>query len=293
MKRLTALLVCMLLLTGCAAPMLQSPGAFYYPRADAAYSGSSGIIASEQRELLGIWEELDQVLALYLEGPVRSDLERPLPPGAELLEYTIFETVLTLRFNQALAELSGIELTVAAGCLARTFLPLTGTQTLILTADGALLNGNTSLSLTLEDLYLRDDSMDRLHAAFTVYYASDDRRYLIGHDVSVLVSAPEELSMYLLELLLTPPKDSGLRSALPAGTRFQSVTIANGVCTVDVSSEFDSRRYFSMSAQCMSLMSVVNTLTALEAIDQVEFTVDGDLLIRYGTMTITEPLVRD
>ena len=293
MKRLIAYLLCILLLVGCATPQLRSPGTFYYPSADTTYHGSNGVIASEQRELFGIHDDLDALLALYLEGPLAPGLIAPLPPDTQLLKYTLFESVLTLRFNQSLAELSGIELTVAAGCLARTFLPLTGAKQLILTADGALLNGNTALNVALEDLYLRDDSPDRLHAAFTVYYASADRRYLIGQDVSILVSAPEELPLHLLELLLTPPKDSGLRSALPAGTRFQSVTIENGLCTVDVSSEFDNRRYFSMSAQCMSLMSVVNTLTALEEIDRVEFTVDGDLLIRYGTMTITEPLVRD
>lgn len=293
MKRLTAWFLCILLLVGCTTQQLTSPGHFYYPNADTSYQGSNGIIASELRELSGIRDDLEALLELYLEGPMDPKLEYPLPPGTEILQHSQYENILTLRFNQTLAQLSGIELTVAAGCLARTFLPLTGADTLILTADGALLNGNTSLSLTIEDLYLRDDSLERLHASFTVYYASADRRYLIGHDVSVLVSTPEELPLYLLELLLIPPKDSGLRCALPAGTRFQSVTIENGLCTVDVSSEFDTHRYFNLSAQCLSLLSVVNTLTALEEIDRVEFTVDGDLLIRYGTMTITEPLVRD
>ena len=46
-------------------------------------------------------------------------------------------------------------------------------------------------------------------------------------------------------------------------------------------------------AQCLSLLSVVNTLTALEGIDRVEFTVEGNVLIRYGSLAITEPLVQD
>lgn len=293
MKRLSALILCLVLLCGCTTQPLQSPGTFYYPSANTTYEGSNGVIAAERRELDGIRENLDELLRLYLAGPQEPGLTNPLPHGTVLLEHTLHEQVLTLRFSRELAQLSGIELTVAAGSLARTFLPLTGATTLILTADGALLNGNASLKLTMEDLYLQDDSLDRLHASFTVYYASTDRRYLIGHDVSVLVSAPEELPMYLLELLLTPPVDSGLRSALPAGTRFKSVTIEDGLCTVDVSSQFDDRRYFSLSAQCLSLLSVVNTLTALDEIDRVEFTVEGDLLIRYGTMSILEPLVRD
>ena len=71
------------------------------------------------------------------------------------------------------------------------------------------------------------------------------------------------------------------------------MSVENGLCTVDVSEEFDTRRFYAMSAQCLTLLSVVNTLTALEEIDRVEITVEGDLLIRYGALSITGPLVMD
>ena len=85
-----------------------------------------------------------------------------------MLGHTLYNEVLNLRFNDSLSKLSGGELTGAAGCLARTFLPLTGAHTLILTADGGFLNGETSLRITLEDLNFQDDSLDLLHAEFPV-----------------------------------------------------------------------------------------------------------------------------
>ena len=294
MKRMICLVLSLsLLLCGCSQPELREPGTFYYHRTETAYMGSEGVLAPEQRELFGIASDLKAIANLYCAGPLDPELENPLPPGTVLLSCTLEDHVLTLHFNTALAQLSGIELTVAAGCLARTFLPLTGAEVLILTAEGSLLAGNTSLQLTLEDLSLRDESLDLLHTEYPVYYASADRRFLIQQTVTAHLTSLEELSMYLLEALLTPPAGSGLRSALPLGTRFQSVTVTDGLCTVDVSGEFDNRRFYAMSAQCLSLLSVVNTLTALEGIDRVEFTVDGDLLIRYGSLAITEPLVRD
>ncbi len=294
MKRLLCLILALsLALCGCSEPEFQTPGTFYYHRTETAYQGSEGVIAPEVRELAGMTDDLQAILELYCAGPLDQSLKNPLPPGTVLKTHTLYDHVLTLRFNETLAELSGIELTVAAGCLARTFLPLTGAEVLILTADGALLCGNTSLQLTLEDLSLRDDSLDLLHNEYPVYYASSDRRYLIQQTVTARHTSPEALTMHLLEQLLTPPHDSGLRSALPEGTRFLSVTLADGLCTVDVSAEFDNRRFYAMSAQCLSLLSVVNTLTALEEVDRVEFTVEGDLLVRYGSLSITAPLVRD
>ena len=294
MKRAILLLLCLsLLFTGCARPSFTEPGIFYYHRTDTAYRGSEGVVAPETRELAGISDDLKTLLSLYCEGPRDPALESPLPSDAAVLGHTLYNQVLTLRFNDSLSELTGVELTVAAGCLARTFLPLTGATTLVLTADGGFLNGETSLRVTLEDLNFQDDSLDLLHAEFPVYYASPDRRYLIKETISLRHTAPEELPMYLLEQLLTPPAGTTLRSALPSGTYFNSVTVENGLCTVDVSEEFDSRRFYSMSAQSLSLLSIVNTMTALEEIDRVEITVEGKLLIRYGALALPGPLVLD
>ena len=294
MKRAIILILCLALgLCACTTQQFQEPGTFYYHRADIGYRGSEGVVAPETRELSGISGDLDALVALYCAGPLDPELSSPLPPDVRLLSSSLYDHVLTLRFSDALAQLTGVDLTVAAGCLARTFLPLTGARVLILTADGALLGGDTSLTVTLDDLGLRDDSLDLLHAEYPVYYASMDRRHLIRETVTIRHASPEELTMQLLEQLLTPPAGTTLRSALPSGTRFLSVSVSNGLCTVDVSREFESRRFYAMSAQCLSLLSVVNTLTVLEEIDRVEFTVEGDLLIRYGSLSITAPLVRD
>lgn len=296
MKRALTFLLCLALaLTawGCTDREQASPDLFYYPRAETAFRGSDGVLAPEERDLKDIGTDLGAVLELYCAGPISPELDDPLPPGAVVEEYSLENGVLTLRFSPELAQLSGVELTVAVGCLARTFLERTGAQTLVLTAGGALLNGDTALHLTLEDLGLRDTSPDRLHKNLTVYYAAADRRYLIGQEVTLHLSSPEELPRQLLELLLTPPAGSGLRSALPENTRILSASVDDGLCTVELSTEFDSRRFYALPAQRLSLMSVVNTLTALEEIDRVEFVIDGNLLIRYGTLSITEPLVRD
>lgn len=294
MKRVITLILCLsVFLCACTTQQFREPGTFYYHRSDIGYRGSEGVVAPEQRELSGISNDLDAIVELYCAGPQDPSLESPLPSGTSLLSSRLDDHVLTLHFNEILSQLTGAELTIAAGCLAKTFLPLTGAEELILTADGTLLGGNTSLTVKLEDMSLRDDSLDLLHTEYPVYYASMDRRHLILETVTIRHASPEELTMQLLEQLLTPPAGTTLRSALPAGTRFLSVSVVNGLCTVDVSREFESRRFYAMSAQCLSLLSVVNTLTALEEIDRVEFTVEGDLLIRYGSLSITAPLVRD
>lgn len=292
MKRLIALLLC-LCLTGCGKATPRDPATFYYPRTETFFSGDDGVFAPESRNISGLRGDLDALLALYCAGPVTDGLENPLPTGAILRSWALEGKKLTLDFDPELGQLSGVDLTIAAGCLARTFLPMTGAETLVLTAGGELLGGQTTMRLTAGDISLRDDSLDRLMQELTVYYTDANRRYLIGQEVRVDPSAQESVPFQLLELLLTPPESGDLRSALPVGTEIHSVAVKDGLCTVELSPSFENRRFYSQTGQLLSLMSMVNTLTALPQIDRVEFYVNGNLLIRYGALSIPEPLVRD
>lgn len=296
MKRIIIIIVCICLTlsqAGCGRDSTRSLVQFYYYRTDAAYGVDDGVLVPEVRELTAAQDDLTPALELYLRGPETAGLECPIPAGTRVLSWSRSGDALQLHFDESLAMLTGIELTVAAGCLARTFLEMTGAETLVLTADGALLDGNTAMTLPLSGLALYDDTPDKLHGKATVYYTDAQRRYLIGSSVTVNLNDASEIPGYLLEQLLQPPPGSGLSSPLPGGTQIRSVSVEDGLCTVDFSAEFENRRFYSRSAQLLTLAGVVNTLTELEHIDRVEFSVDGNLLIRYGAVTISEPLVRD
>lgn len=291
MKRLLLMLLCLsMLLTACAVTKPTAQDVFYYPSSETKQIDS--FFYPESRELPKDME-LYELLQLYCDGPVTPGLEHSLPADAEILSCSLEDGVLKLHFSAELSQISGVELTVAAGCLAQTFLERFDAHTLVLTAEGTLLNGETAFQLSLADLNLQDNSPDRVIQQFTVYYGSADRRYLIGQEISIQISSQDELPFQLLEHLLTPPDIKGVRSPLPFGTRILAVTVEDGLCTVDLSEEFETRCVSSLSGQYLSLLSIVNTLTALPEIQQVEFTVDGNLLIRYGSLSISEPLVRD
>ena len=291
MKRLIPLLLCVsILLSACSGPKTAGPDVFYYP--SSTHGQIDTFFVPESRELPKN-AGLEELLDLYCAGPVTTSLAHSLPSNARVLSSSVEEGVLNLHFSRELSQISGVELTIAAGCLALTFLGRCDAHTLVLTAEGALLNGETAFRLTLADLNLQDNSPDRVIQQFTIYYSSTDRRYLIGEEISIQVSSQKELPMLLLEQLLTSPETRGIRSPLPFGTQIENVTIEDGLCTVDLSQEFETRRFSSAYSQYLSLLSIVNTLTALPQIQRVEFTVEGNLLIRYGSLSIDQPFAAD
>ncbi len=288
MKRFLCFLLMFPLLAGCVPQQTEQPGTFYYLRQETVFSGTNGVIAPEER---GLTDDLLELVNQYCEGPLDSHLRSPLPPNCRVLSVELGNDALSLHFDERLSQLSGIELTLAASCLARTFLNLTGAKKLHLTAENARLNGRRVVTLTLEELDLQDNSLDRLHGTFSLYYADRDRRYLIRQEMSMNMADQENPKLYLLQQLLHSP--TGLRSPLPSGVQIHSVTMDGSLCTVDLGVGFLSNRFPNPRAQLLSLMSMVSTLTSLSDVERVEFTVDGDLLIRYGDISITEPLQRD
>lgn len=296
MKRLTAIFLLIALtagLFGCQTRELRSPTNFYYSRIDPRFAGTDGIIAPEVRELAGMEKDFDAILELYFRGPQSRDLENLIPQSCPVPQWERSGDNLHLHFTQELADLSGVELTLASACLARTFLELTGCDTLVLTAEGRRLNGETSMVLTLDSLSLRDDSMDRLWGEHTVYYTDHTRRYLIGQSFSSDLTNPEELPGLLLEQMLQPPEGTELRSLIPAGTQIRSIRLADGLCSIDLSQKFVSNRFYSHTGQLLTLAGIVNTLCNISSIDRVEFYVEGDLLVHYGALSISGALLPD
>ncbi len=92
-------------------------------------------------------------------------------------------------------------------------------------------------------------------------------------------SAEPDLATASMEALVAGPSEDetagtpSISTAIPEGTSVLGVEVENGLATVDLSDEFDDGGgSFSMFAR---LAQVVYTLTRVDGVDQVEFTIEG------------------
>lgn len=291
-----ALLLCATLLlgiSGCAPSQADSAVcSFYYSRLEPDYTSDHPLICPEARDLRGL-RGLEEYLNAYFAGPLDPSLQLPFPRDTKLMGWSLQDGTLALDFSEEFSLLSGSDLSVACGCIAQTFLELTGADQVIITAGGSMLGGESAVTMTRDTLLLRDDSLDRLTSEYTIYYTDKDRRYLISQTISVNLASLDSVETYLVEQLLTGTPDAGLTAPLPPGTRLLDIEVEDKLCTVHFSREFEANCSGDPMAQRLALMSVVNTLTQLESIERVEFVIDGDLLLHYGLLRISEPLQFD
>ena len=296
MKKLIAcLLIFNLLLpfSGCAKSKVQVPGTFYYRRSEITYGGSDGVIAAEIRELSGMKGNLNAILTEYLKGPQTFGLESPFPRDTKVEHWSLDNGTLLLTMSQSFAAISGVELTIACTCITRTMLELLDITQVQFQVPEGLLGGARMLTYSSELISLSDDSLDQTWAEFTVYYTDRQQRYLISHEVSVNLATEPDVIAYLFQVMKTPPESTGLLSAIPAGSDLIDYWIDDELCTINLSGEFEYNGWKKAEAQRLSLLAVVNTLTQIDDIHQVEFQVDGNLLVQYRLISITDSLEYD
>ena len=92
MKRVIAIALALLLLTGCTpSPAGENTVTFYYPRKNLVYSFSDLPIGAEARDCAD--EALEYVLRLYLLGPTDENLESLYPSGMHAFSNVLGEEV--------------------------------------------------------------------------------------------------------------------------------------------------------------------------------------------------------
>lgn len=155
-------LLCIAMLCACGrqAPEYAQPAKFFYCNKEISYNSPNGVISSEIREAKDCNGNVELYLQSYLNGPEFNHLYLLIPSGTKLLSSEIRDTTIHLSFSKELAQLSGVELTTAGACLMLSLHEFSGIDTLILTAEGELMDEKEAFTISMEDIVTMDTVTD-------------------------------------------------------------------------------------------------------------------------------------
>lgn len=165
MKKLTAILLLIFLavsMVGCTQEKeLTDPVRFHYlqaPQTDGElpHGTADSVIAPEVREGAEYRHDLELMLDIYLHGPLDKDYLSPYPVGTTLRQFAVEDSGATVVLSNHFASLSGLDLTLACGCLAMTVMDLTGAESVTIRTEGTLSADTDSITMTRDDLVLFD-----------------------------------------------------------------------------------------------------------------------------------------
>ena len=158
--KLKSFLICLLCLliffSGCNSNPADKGINFYYCQTKIDYDAPQGAIGSEFRN-----EPIDplaynKLLTQYLSGPKSSGLVSPFPEGVYLVSFAIEQQNATIVLSDHIAELNGIDLSIACTCLSLTVKELTGCASVQIRAQNELLDSKQSVTINTNAILLSE-----------------------------------------------------------------------------------------------------------------------------------------
>ena len=287
MKRLLLLLLAaLLLLPACTAePRMEDEFLFYYR----AEENAEGVLCAERAELDVSGVSLAQLMEKYLRGPRAKNLLPAVPADWQLLSAELEADTAVLAFDAPVPDHPAIETSLARAAIARTLLQLETVQKVTISLSGS---GET-VTLTAKDILYTDTSQQTQQEQIVLYFPDDAGRYLRRETVLVDAMDAAQKPEFILRRLLSANEGEANPSGIPSGTVLLDVSVENGICTANFSSQFVTGMTEGFLATRLALYAIVDSLTELPQVHSVDLWVSGAPLDSLGLLDLSAGIRRD
>ena len=126
-----------------------------------------------------------------------------------------------------------------------------------------------------------------------VYYPDDSGMRLVAVEREIFVDDKTDKYTAAVKALLDEPKEKNLTRIFPKNASIRSVTVADGLATVDLDGSITKGFVGGSTGEEFLIGSVVDTLTNFPEVRRVKFLVDGqEIETLSGHMDLSAPLER-
>ena len=232
-------------------------------------------------------QSVPDLLAALLSGPPQdSDLVSLIPPGTELVSWSIAGRTAYVELSDGYALLSGIDRTIADYCVTLTLSQLSGVDRVAL-SDG---DGGGKM-LRTGDVIFSGAEEEPVDVPASLYFRRTGGTVLVYELRVFRLTENETPAWAVLEALIAGPADAGLEGLLPQDLTVRYAWVDDGVCYADLSDALLAAMPDSPEEQELVISSIVDTLCSLDTVNQVQLLVEGEPLTVYGGLDLSGPLL--
>lgn len=180
--------------------------------------------------------------------------------------------------------------TLAVYAVVKTLCQLPGISSVKVTVESEELlgpDGNRLGFLSGDDINLEKDK-DSIETKYVgLYFADSETGLLVKEMHAIKITDTQPIERYVVNEIIKGPKSSVLKPTLSSDTSVISVETTDGTCFVNFGANFISRNSGTEEKENAAVYSIVNSLTGLENVNNVQFLVDGKKISSFGTKTIS------
>ncbi len=279
MKKYIIFLACLLctytLFTACGHNSSENTASVYYVRTDKTGLEVENIAYSGDNKDANI-QEILKALSNPFDGV---ECLGAIPKDVKVSEWNLSKGDLILYLTGDYYALDNLTQVLSRAAIVKTLTQIDGLDTVtiyvndqpLVSGDGTAL-GTLSADMFIDDFGQETDSL--LSTNLKLYFSSADGTTLMREKRKVYYSSNVTLEKLVLEELMDGPQTDNAISAIPAGTKLNSVSVTDGICYVNFDSSFETA--IAGVTENVTVYSIVNSLTELDNINQVQILVNGE-----------------
>ena len=231
-------------------------------------------------------EQVYEVMTRLGTLPDKLEYQPPLAMGFAVIQHQVEDGCLKMEMDSAYKNLSPTKEILVRAALVRTFTQIKGINFLSITVEGEPLKDSLGNLVGLMSAgQFIDNAGDTMNTyekvRLKLYFGNETGDKLVSTSKTLDYNTLIPMEKLVLEELFKGP-DEGLEGAyalLNPNTKILSVTVKDSICYVNLDSAFTTQIYNGTAD--VVLYSIVNSLTELNTIKKVQFSIDGVTDITY------------
>lgn len=279
MKRLISLVLVMVLsflMMGCESSSAKTGYKIYYLNTD-----KSGIApVSYQFKENDTTGRVEEALEKLKEKSDDIEYMNTIPSGVKVKNFELNNGSLSLYLVGDYEALDIYTEILVRAAIVKTLVQIKGVDSVsFIVNDTPLVDSSgEAVGLMTADTFIEDFGQETdslLSTELTLYYASANGMSTVPETRQVYYSRNVSIEKLVIDQLLKGPDSDELLQAIPTGTKLNSISVSeNGVCIVNFDATIESA--ITGVTENVTVYSIVNSLTELDNIKQVQILVNGE-----------------
>ncbi len=240
----------------------------------------------------------EEVMEQLLRGPANGYNCSVIPEGTRLLDLDINSGIAFVNFSKSYL-LKGdnadtIEL-LARYSVVNTLCDINGIDKVKIFIDGVELTNSSGVpvgALGKEDILLNGKTAESAKEEILILYFPDKNAENLVKQERVAPLIDNSIEKTVVHELIKGPVGDGFISTIPSETKIISVETKDGICFVNLSSEFITKHADGSAAEAFTIYAIVNSLTELDSVKSVQFLIEGKKVDLLKHMLLDTPYTR-
>lgn len=259
-------------------------------------SDSSALVAEKQRVDIKDKDKMtEEVIAKIIKGPTNAKNVAITSADTKLNSVNKEGQRTTVDFSDSFLTENKTTNALAVYAVVKTLCQLPEIAEVKVTAAGKDILGpddNNIDFLSGEDINIEKDKNNTEIRYITLYFANQEAK-LERERRKIKITDTQPIEQYIVNEIIKGPENKELQAVLSSETSLISAQTTDGTCFVNFNSNFVSKNTGNAEKENLTIYALVNSLTELDTVKNVQFLVNGKKITDFGNNIMSGTFFRD